>query len=237
MRPEVSLASASNGWTLMLADVVALMLAFFVLSFSMREMVDGGRPAGDSQSVEHGQLIEGVPAGGGTILSEAAMPLSLSSPDGRVADQLRALEQAASDTPPVAYLAAIVQGVGPGTAPVGVRHDDTALLVELPEGPDDDAAPIATAARQLLLAMAFLARRFDLALAVALPADGGRSMAERVSQALLVRDWLAAVTGEVVPEVTFAASNAATAPGGGNGSGWALLLVKPAADGRPGGSP
>lgn len=220
----------------MLADVVALMLAFFVLTFSMRDIVEGGRRTGDSQPVEHGLLIDGVTTGG-SAADPLAAPLALAPPGGRAVDQLQSPEQTTGGAPSFAYLAAALEGAGIRMGRTASWHDDSMLVVALPEEPNDAAGQLAAAARQPLLAMAFLARRFELTLAVALPPDDGGSVAERAAQALRVRDWLADVTGTAAAEVTFAATGTPAASDSAVGAGRALLLAKPTTGDRQAGSP
>ena len=231
--PHDTAAPRGGSWTLMLADVVALMLAFFVLSFSMREMIGSERR--EAPSVADGALAAEAVAGGGDAAAPArGRPLALAPDEGRTAEQLRAPERAAASGPPLAYLAAIVQGDGSAPSPSRVWHDDTMLVVELEALPEDGlAAPL----RRSLIALAFLARRFDLELAVAVPAGGERSLGERAAHALELRRRLAEATGLVAPEITFAAPLGAAAPTGLLLPLRVALLVKAAEGAATGQSP
>jgi len=231
--PRDTAAPRGGSWTLMLADVVALMLAFFVLSFSMREMVGSERR--EAPSLAGGALAaEAVAGGGGAAAPARGRPLALAPDAGRTAEQLRAPERAAAAVPSLAYLAALVQGDGSAASPSRVWHDDTMLVVELEALPDDG---LAEPLRRSLVRLAFLARRFDLELAVAVPAGGERSLGGRAAHALELRRRLAEVTGLAAPEVTFAAPVGAEAPTGLLPPLRVALLVKAVAGAATGQSP
>ncbi len=212
----------NGGWTLILADTVALMLAFFVLSFSMREMIDDGpRPPGT-------EAVAGASTAAEPREGSPSTPAPIA---GRSADQLQAPEQAAAGAPSFVYLAAILEREAGGPAPAAVRHDESGLVVPLPaftaESPAVETLP------RPLLALAFLARRFDLDLQVAIPASAAESLARRTERAMRLRDRLAAVTGLAAAEITFAAAPASAAAfgpslAGDTGQGWAALQARTA---------
>lgn len=222
-------AAGTSGWTLMLADVVALMLAFFVLTFSMRELVEDDPPRSTgSQPIASATLLAEAVAAAGTATDPGqGVPLALASNESRIADQLQAPEREAANTPSLAYLAAIIQGDGSEPSLAGIRHDDTMLMVELPDLPDDGSEPLTDATLRPLLTLAFLARRFDLAFAVALPAGSDATLVDGVARALLLREQIVDATGMAnAPEVTFAAAE--PAPTDPALRPWAALLVKTA---------
>ena len=214
----------------MLADVVALMLAFFVLTFSMRELVDDDQRSSSGQPiVSAARLAEPVAMAGAATHPDLGLPLALAPAESRTADQLRAPEREAANAPPLAYLAAIIQGDG-STPPLSrVWHDDTMLVVGLPDLPDDSGEPRDDAVLRPLMPLASLARRFDLDLAVGLPADSEATLAERVARAMRLRQRIVDATGfAAAPEVTFAATEPGMTSLGQASPAWAALLVKPA---------
>jgi hypothetical protein len=111
MRPE-ALVSSPRGWTILLADMVALMLAFFVLAFSMRELGRAG--------------WRGIRAG-------RHGPALAVQGEGRL-DELAAPEMRTAVAPPLAYLAAIIEGSHASLSADRIRHDDAMLSVDLPAG-------------------------------------------------------------------------------------------------------
>jgi flagellar motor protein MotB len=231
--PRDTAAPRGGSWTLMLADVVALMLAFFVLSFSMREMI--GSERAEAPSIADGVLAAEAVAGGGDAAAPAhGRPLALAPDQGRTAEQLRAPERTAAAVPSLAYLAAIVQGDGSAPSPSRIWHDDTMLVVELEALLDDG---LTEPLRRSLVTLAFLARRFDLDVAVAVPAGGDRGLGERAAHALELRRRLAEATGLAAPEVTFAAPAGAAAPTGLLPPLRVALLVKAASGAATGQSP
>ena len=179
MRLEAT-AFAPRAWTIMLADVVALMLAFFVLSFSMREFVP----------------IEPAPA---PLQPEAVAALEAPS-----AEQHRELEQERASAPAFAYLAAIVEAHSRHALSGAIWHDDTRLAVRLPGTIDTSDHAADVAAREVLLALAFLARRFDLDLALTAPRPPGDTLEGGLEQAAAIRAWLGETTGLELDEVSFA---------------------------------
>lgn len=215
----------SPAWTIMLADVVALMLAFFVLGLSMRVILP----------TEGAPLIE-------TTDPEAAM----AALERWSAESLTAAERASEPSPPFAYLATILGRLVADGSANAIRHDDRRLSARLDAdplpanlsadeapsaqpspaepGPADDAAQ--RQARNLLLAMAFLARRFDLELAVTLATSGAPSLAGQVEQSRRLQAWLGAETRHRAPTVVFvpAMTDAAMAPGAA--SGWRVDLQR-----------
>jgi hypothetical protein len=168
----------------MLADVVALLLAFFVLSFSMREL----------DPVDHQAPLERD-----TVVAPAALGAVETAPS----DQLRAIERPAASLPSFTYLTALILDAHETLGPDQLDHDDAMLTVELPGdiSPETDSE-----LARLLLTLAFLARRFDLELAVDLPADQEAGLEARVERSLALRTWLAEATGSASGEVTFLAA-------------------------------
>ena len=187
----------------MLADVVGLMLAFFVLSFSMRELVP----------------IEPTPS-----LPDVETLAVLETP---ALDQLRALEQERASSPSFAYLAAIIEANSRHAERADVWHDDTRLAVRLPDtlgNPEIEDNPSTegrrepapdAASRELLLALAFLARRFDLDLAVDVPGGAAWSIDQNLDRAASIGAWLVETAGIGPTEITFDRAPAgAAAPAG-----------------------
>lgn len=174
----------------MLADVVALLLAFFVLSFSMRELDPVDRAAALDRD---------------TVMA----PVALGAVETAPSDQLRAIEQPAASLPSFTYLSALILDAHETLRADQLGNDDTMLTVDLPGemSPETDSE-----LARLLLTLAFLARRFDLELAVDLPADREADLEARAERALALRAWLAEVTGSASGEVTFIAGD--EAPGG-----------------------
>lgn len=206
MRREAT-TPAPRAWTIMLADVVGLMLSFFVLSFSMRELVP----------------IEPSPAP-----PQVETVAALETP---ALDQLRALEQERASSPSFAYLAAIIEANSRHAERAGVWHDDTRLVVRLPdtagspdiEGRSEVAADAAS--REVLLALAFLARRFDLDLALDVPGGTTRTIDQSLERAAAIGIWLGETAGIGPTEVTF---DRAPAGAGGPAGLVAALQARPA---------
>lgn len=163
----------------MLADIVALMLAFFVLSFSMREFV----PIEPARAPLQPEVVAALEA-----------PSS---------DQRRELEQERAATPAFAYLAAIVETNSRQALSGAIWHDDTRLVVRLPGTVDTSDYAADTASREVLLALAFLARRFDLDLALNAPRRPGDTHEEGLERAAAIRAWLGETTGLTLDEVSF----------------------------------
>ena len=172
---------------MMLADVVALLLAFFVLSFSMRELdavVDRRAPL-DRDSV--------------------VAPASLGAVETAPSDQLRAIDRPAASLPSFAYLTALILDAHDTLSADELGHDDTMLTVDLPAtlSPETDSE-----LARLLLTLAFLARRFDLELAIDLRAEIEPDLEARAARALELQAWLSQATGAATTELTFIAGNA-----------------------------
>jgi flagellar motor protein MotB len=197
------MACGSNGWMMMLADIVALMLAFFVLAFSMREMNSGehppdGRPPDRAAGIAIA-AVDGTPAAEGTVPA----PLARSPVDGHAIDQLQAPAHQAAGPPALAYLAAILRHGHDGWVPDSIWHDENMLTVALPNHADLDDEPIGNGMRPLLLSLAHLAGRFGLDLAIDTPHGAAAGLDEQVAQALRLRVWLADAAATATPEVTF----------------------------------
>lgn len=188
----------------MLADIVALMLAFFVLSFSMRELVP----------------IEPAPA---PLSMEVVAVLEAPSPS-----QLRASEQERASAPAFAYLAAIIEANSRHPLGDAVWHDDTRLVIRLPGEVDSSNTAADAASREVLLALAFLARRFDLDLALDAPAGPGPGIAGNLERAAALRAWLGETAGLALTEITFASPAAAPRPADRPAAAYAALNARPA---------
>ena len=186
MRAEATTLVGSR-WTIMLADVVGLMLAFFVLSFSMRELVP----------------VDPVPA---TPQEDTVAVLEAPS-----MDQLRALEQERASSPAFAYLAAIIEANSVPAQADRVWHDDTRLVVRLPGRFDERAVAGEAGVRELLLTLAFLARRFDLDLTLDAPRRADETIEQSLEQAAALRAWLVETAGLDRLEVSYDRSTAAAA--------------------------
>jgi flagellar motor protein MotB len=178
MRPEAT-TNAARSWTIMLADIIGLMLAFFVLSFSMRELVPN-----DPVSAP-------PPADNVAVL------------DAPLLDQLHAMEQERASSPSFAYLAAIIEANSVQAMADALWHDDTRLAVRLPGKLDTTAIALDAGARELLLTLAFLARRFDLDLTLDAQRASGQTIEQSLEQATAIRDWLAETAGLDRMEITF----------------------------------
>ena len=189
----------------MLADVVALLLAFFVLSFSMRELDSIDRHA---------------PLDSNSIVAPASLGAVATAPS----DQLRAIDRPAASLPSFTYLTALILDAHATLSADELSHDDTMLTVELPTtlAPETDSE-----LARLLLTLAFLARRFDLELAVDLPARSEPNLEARAERALDLQAWFAQATGTANTEVTFIAGEAPPASTAMR-QGRARLAVKPA---------
>jgi flagellar motor protein MotB len=196
----------AGAWTIMLADIVALLLAFFVLSFSMRELV----PTKPSPTLQQPEAVAALEA--------------LSS------NQHTALEQERASSPSFAYLAAIIEANSRDRlADDAIWHDDTRLVVRLPGEVEGSGDAADAGSRELLLALAFLARRFDLDLALDLPGSPEHEIERNLERTLAIRAWLGETTGLRLNETTFAAA----AAGGGTADGrlpaaYAALNARPA---------
>jgi hypothetical protein len=189
----------------MLADIVALLLAFFVLSFSMRELV----PTEPSPTLRQ---------------SEAVAPLEALS-----SDQLSTQEQERASSPSFAYLAAIIEANSRGgLADDAIWHDDTRLVIRLPGEVETSGDAAGAASRELLLALAFLARRFDLDLALDLPASPERRIEGNLERTLAIRAWLGETTGLTLNETTFAAASRDSVADGRLPAAYAALNARPA---------
>ena len=171
---------------MMLADVVALLLAFFVLSFSMREL----------DSVDRHAPLE---------RDSVVAPANLGAVETAPSDQLRAIERPAASLPSFTYLTALILDAHDTLSADELGHDDTMLTVDLPAAlsPETDSE-----LARLLLTLAFLARRFDLELAIDLPAQSESDLQGRASRALELRAWLTKATGAATTEVSFIAGAA-----------------------------
>jgi|GEM_PF-1949661 len=181
-------AGAPRSWTIMLADVIGLMLAFFVLSFSMRELVP----------------TDPVPA--------PPQPDTVAVLDAPLLDQLHALEQERASSPSFAYLAAIIEANGTDTRPDSIWHDDTRLAIRLPGRVDSTTIAVHAGTRELLLTLAFLARRFDLDLTIDVPRPPGRTIERSLEEAAAIRAWLVETAGLARMEMTFYRPRSATSP-------------------------
>jgi len=184
-------ANAPRSWTIMLADVIGLMLAFFVLSFSMRELVP----------------TDPVPA--------PPQPDTVAVLDAPLLDQLHALEQERASSPSFAYLAAIIEANGTGTRPDPIWHDDTRLAVRLPGMVHSTAIAADAGTRELLLTLAFLARRFDLDLSIDAPRAPGQTIERSLEEAAAIRTWFVETAGLARMEMTFYRPPPATSPADG----------------------
>lgn len=172
----------------MLADVIGLLLAFFVLSFSMRDFV----PIDPTPVPAQREAI--------AVLEAAAT------------DQLRELEQERASAPSFAYLAAIMETNSRHPLTNAIWHDDTRLVLQLPGKLDTSRDPADVASRETLLALAFLARRFDLDLALRARREPGATLEDSLVRAATIRAWLGETTGLTLNEMSFA--RPATAGGG-----------------------
>lgn len=175
-------------WTLMLADVVALMLAFFVLGFSMRVM---------------------LPTAGAPLPVVQDPEAALAALERWAEDSHTTAERPSGPAPPFAYLAAILGDLAAdGTAPL-IRHDGNRLVVVIGSGPPALAAPDDRPTRDLLLNMAFLARRFGLALSLTLPGPAGTDddpLQANLALAAGLQAWLSRETRHAPPEVVVEAA-------------------------------
>lgn len=202
MHPD-DVVRGSSGWMMLLADIVALMLAFFVLAFSMRTLTIGDRMPVDSSPDRVADatiaLVGGTPVGEGTLPT----PLARSPVEGQAVDQLQAPEQQATGGRALAYIAAILEHGADDWLPDSIWLDETMLVVALPHDGDLGDSAIGAAMRPPLLALAHLARRFDLDLAIDLPQAVAVGLDAQMAQALDVRAWLAEVAAVATPEVTF----------------------------------
>jgi hypothetical protein len=228
------MAHRSNGWMMMLADIIALMLAFFVLAFSMREMTSSdSRPEGRPANRPVGMAIAPIP---GTPIAEGTVPAPLARApvDGHAIDQLQAPEHQAAGPPALAYLAAVLRQGGGGWVPEGIFHDETMLTVALPQGdgPRGDglrAEAVVSGLRPLLLPLAHLASRFDLDLAIDMPHSGVGGLDAQVARAVRLRIGLAGANITTPPEITFGAVRAASIGAAAADRARAALIVRPAA--------
>jgi hypothetical protein len=229
--PSDDVVSGSSGWTMLLADIVALMLAFFVLAFSMRAMTNGDRlPDGSPADRVAGAIIAPV---GDTLVGEGAVPtpLARSPVDGQAVDQLRAPEQQTTGGRMLAYIAAILEHGADGWLPERIWLDEGMLMVTLPHDVDQDDGAVSASMRPPLLSLAHLAKRFDLDLAIDLPQAAAVGLDAQMALALRVRAWLADAGAAATPEMTFGIVRADGVDGDPSDRPTAALILRPAAAG------
>jgi len=192
-------ASTARGWTIMLADIVALMLAFFVLGFSMRVL---------------------VPSPGAPLVVAEDATAALAALERWSTESLTTAGRPSGPMPPFPYLAALLDRLLIEAPQASVRHDESRLMLTLDGDPSTTAEGGGRRARDLLLAMAFLARRFDLDLSVTMPGRRAEPLATQLSRAQALQARLSAATRHVAPEVILApATTLAAVTTSGDGLG------------------
>ncbi len=177
--------AGGRGWLLMLADVVALLLTFFVLGLSMRDL-DGEKRTAQPLTGSAPAAIDLVARGSA---AERATPEI-----SREADRS------------FAYLAALLREQGVLATHTNIRYDNFQLTVDLLD-PAAAASPAERGvAMELLATYGFLARRFALEASFLLPALDGEPLAARLDRASAFRRRLEKELGLQGAEVVVAAA-------------------------------
>lgn len=153
---------SGRAWLFMLADVVALLLTFFALGLSMRDL-DGGKPAVPRPMGAEPAAIALLTRGSAT---EHATP-----------------EISVEADRSFAYLAALLREQGGLATNAKIIYDDFQLVVDMSD-PASAASPAERGvAMEHLATYAFLARRFALEASFLLPAASGEMLAARLDRA------------------------------------------------------
>lgn len=177
MRTERDRAG-ERAWSIMLADVVALLLTFFVLGLSMRDLDGGGRAA--------------------LLPVDPERPAIALVTRGSAADRATPEISAEADRS-FAYLAALLRAQEGLATDTDIRYDEFQLVVELVD-PKSSAAG-RSAATELMATYAFLARRFALEPSFRLPGRRDETLAARLDRVAAFRRRLSSELGLADAEV------------------------------------
>lgn len=185
MRTERDLAG-QRAWSIMLADVVALLLTFFVLGLSMREL-DGGPPT-------------------------TLMPIDPDRPaialvsQGSVAERATPEISAEADRS-FAYLAALLREQEGLATNANISYTEFQLNIEMVDPTSSTSSAERSAATELMATYAFLARRFALEASFRLPMRADEALPARLDRALALQRQLARELGLADAEVVVAAAD------------------------------
>ncbi len=184
MRTERDLAG-QRAWSIMLADVVALLLTFFVLGLSMREL-DGGPPT--------------------TLLPiDPDRPVIALVTQGSVAERATPEISAEADRS-FAYLAALLRAQGGLATVARISYTMFQLNIEMADPASSESSAERSAATELMATYAFLARRFALEASFRLPTLADETLPARLDRVLQFRRQLVRELGLADTEVTVAAA-------------------------------
>lgn len=184
MRTERDLAG-QRAWSIMLADVVALLLTFFVLGLSMREL-DGGPPT--------------------TLLPiDPDRPVIALVTQGNVAERATPEISAEADRS-FAYLAALLRAQGGLATKASISYTTFQLNIELADPAASASSAERSALTELMATYAFLARRFALEASFHLPTMAGETLPARLDRVLEFRRQLVRELGLAEAEVVVAAA-------------------------------
>ena len=179
--------AGERAWSIMLADVVALLLTFFVLGLSMRDLDDGRR-------------IAPLPV-------DPERPAIALVTQGSVADRATPEISAEADRS-FAYLAALLREQGGLATNADIRYDDYQLVVEMADPASSSSSAERSAATELMATYAFLARRFGLEASFRLPARSDEMLAARLVRVSAFQRRLSNELGLADAEVLIAAAGA-----------------------------
>lgn len=184
MRTESNLAG-QRAWSIMLADVVALLLTFFVLGLSMREL-DGGPPT--------------------TLLPiDPERPVIALVTQGSVAERATPEISAEADRS-FAYLATLLRAQGGLATDASISYSIFQLDVEMADPASSASSAERSALTELMATYAFLARRFALEASFRLPTIADETLPARLDRVLTFRHQLARELGLADAEVIVAAA-------------------------------
>lgn len=178
MRTERDRAG-ERAWSIMLADVVALLLTFFVLGLSMRDLDGGGRAA--------------------LLPVDPERPAIALVTRGSVADRATPEISAEADRS-FAYLAALLRAQEGLATYTNIKYDEFQLVVEMVD-PTSSSAAGRSAATELMATYAFLARRFALEPSFRLPGRRDETLAARLDRVAAFQRRLSSELGLADAEV------------------------------------
>lgn len=169
----------------MLADVVALLLTFFVLGLSMREL-DGGPPT--------------------TLLPiDPDRPVIALVTQGSVAERATPEISAEADRS-FAYLAALLRAQGGLATEASISYNTFLLVIEMADPASSASSAERSALTELMATYAFLARRFALEASFRLPTTAGETLPARLDRVFDFRRHLVRELGLAEAEVVIAAA-------------------------------
>jgi hypothetical protein len=184
MRAERHLAG-QRAWSIMLADVVALLLTFFVLGLSMREL-DGG-PATGLMPIDPDRPVIALVMQGN--VAERAAP-----------------EISAEADRSFAYLAALLREQGDLATSANISYTEFQLNIDMADPASSASSAERSALTELMATYAYLARRFALQASFRLPTRVDETLPARLDRVLAFQHRLTQELGLVDAEVVVAAA-------------------------------